>query len=138
MITQRVNGHATNEVMTQQWSKYVHLTSNAKWNLVEWKTRYATTWDAKILIPFQIPMQSFLYESLNTTLIHAIQCKYLLKSISKMQLRVQLLCIFQYKRMKNENKSHIKLSVSAASIKHKPSKTRGQKKSNALMEKQKG
>ena len=45
-------------------------------------------------------MKSFLYESLNTTLIQAIQCKYLLKSISKMQLRVQL-CIFQYKRMKN-------------------------------------
>ena len=31
----------------------------------------------------------------------SIQCKYLLKTISKMQLRVQLLCIFQYKRMKN-------------------------------------
>ena len=48
-------------------------------------------------------MQSFLYESLNTP-IQAIQCKYLLKSISKMQLRVQLFCIFQYKRMKNEIK----------------------------------
>ena len=29
------NGHATYEVMTQQQSKYAHLTSNAKWNLVE-------------------------------------------------------------------------------------------------------
>ena len=27
------NGHATNEVMTQQWSKYAELTSNAKCNV---------------------------------------------------------------------------------------------------------
>ena len=40
------NVHATNEVMTKQWSKYSHLTSNAKCNCVEWKTRYATTWRA--------------------------------------------------------------------------------------------
>ena len=40
------NGRATNEVMTQQWNKYAHLTNNAKCNFVEWKTGYATTWDA--------------------------------------------------------------------------------------------
>ena len=27
------NGHATNEVMNQQWSKYAHLTNNAKCNV---------------------------------------------------------------------------------------------------------
>ena len=40
------NGHATNEVMTQQWNKYAHLTNNSKCNFVEWKMGYATTWDA--------------------------------------------------------------------------------------------
>ena len=75
-----------------------------------------------------MPMQSFLYEILNKTLIQAIQCKYLLKYISKMQLRVQLLCIFQYKRNEKHNKSHLKLSISAASIKDKPSKTLRQKR----------
>ena len=49
-------------------------------------------------------MQSFLYESLNTTLIQEMECKYLLKSISNMQLRVQLFFIFEYKRKKNANK----------------------------------
>ena len=48
-------------------------------------------------------MQSFLYEIINTNLIQAIQCKYLIKSISKMQVRMQL-CIFQYKRMKKSIK----------------------------------
>ena len=33
VITQRVNGCATNEVMSQQWSKYAHLTSNGKCNV---------------------------------------------------------------------------------------------------------
>ena len=45
VITQRVNGHATNEFMTQQWNKYAHLSNNAKCNFVEWKIEYATTWD---------------------------------------------------------------------------------------------
>ena len=46
-ITQGVNGHATNEVMTQQWNKYAHLTNNAKCNLYRnEKMGYATTWDA--------------------------------------------------------------------------------------------
>ena len=40
------NGHATNDMKTQQWNKIAHLTSNAKWNLIEWKIGYATTWDA--------------------------------------------------------------------------------------------
>ena len=74
-----------------------------------------------------MPMQSFLYEILNTTLIQAIQCKYLLKSISKMQVRTQLFCIFQYKRMENANKSHLNLPVSVARIKYKPNKTPRQK-----------
>ena len=47
-----------------------------------------------------MPMQSFLYESLKTTLIQAIQCKYLLKSISEMHVRMKLFCIFN---IKNEN-----------------------------------
>ena len=40
------NGHATSDMKTQQWNKSAHLTTNAKCNLVEWKTGYATTWDA--------------------------------------------------------------------------------------------
>ena len=42
-----------------------------------------------------MPMQSFLYESLNTTLIQEIQCKYLLKSICEMQVRMQLYNCFE-------------------------------------------
>ena len=40
-------------------------------------------------------MQSFLYESLNKTPIQAIQCKYLLKSIGDMQIRMQLYNCFE-------------------------------------------
>ena len=39
------NGHAAYEFITQQSSKYAHLKSNSKCNLVEWRTGYATTWD---------------------------------------------------------------------------------------------
>ena len=95
----------TSDIMTQQWNKYAHLKNNAKCNLFLWKRGYATTWNAQKFIPFQIPMQSFLYEILNTTLIQAIQCKYLLKSISEMQLIMQLFCIFNIKEWKC-NKSH--------------------------------
>ena len=83
------NGHATNDMKTRQWNKIAHLKINSKCNLVEWKTGYATTWDPCKIIPFWIPMQSFLYEILNKTLIQAIQCKYLLKSISEMQIRMK-------------------------------------------------
>ena len=47
------NRRATNDLMTQQWNKCAHLTNNANCNFVEWKMGYATTWDAKIFIPFQ-------------------------------------------------------------------------------------
>ena len=76
---------------------------------------------------------NFIYEILNTTLIQAIQCKYLLKSISKMQL----LCTFQYKRMKNAIKSSKTLSL-CSKYKRQAQQDTKTKKSNALMEKQKG
>ena len=56
------NLRATNEVMTQRWSKYAYITSNAKCNCVEWKTGYATTWDAIFFL--QMSMQSFIDENL--------------------------------------------------------------------------
>ena len=40
------NGLVTNDIMTRQWNKYAHLTNNAKWNFVELKMGYDTTWDA--------------------------------------------------------------------------------------------
>ena len=58
------NDHETSDVMTQQWSKYAHLTNDAKRNFSWSKNGYATIWDA--LTPLQMPMQPFLYEILNT------------------------------------------------------------------------
>ena len=78
-------------------SKYAHLTNNAKCNLsLNMKKGVCTTWNAQKFIPFQMSMQSFLYESLNTTLIQAIQCKYLPKSICEMQVKMQLYNYFVF------------------------------------------
>ena len=76
-------------------------------------------------------MQSFLYEILNTNLIQEIQCKYLLKSISEMQVRMQL-----YNCFENEIKV---IKILSLCSKHQPQAKQDTetKKTNALMEKQK-
>ena len=56
------------------------ITNNANLNICQMKNMVCHYMRC-IYIP-SMSMQSFLYESLNTTLIQEIQCKYLLKPIS--------------------------------------------------------